>query len=227
MGAVSQIESALKNLYNIESKFCAENFLITHFPPNAIKRAGSRDFEGALYIQQSAIDEKDKEISIELGIYLSNSVREQLETFSHWATPWTLDQLKAFSVASEEISHFHYLIYNLTRNRPLTEFELELQGEIDRFLLLFFCKPFSEKSSKTNCDDLFEQLFCNYTFAERLTRVQRQRYEDASSYAKRFVQKIKPMLIDSTSLHKALKQSRLFYEMDLNHKIAFLHRVKN
>ena len=227
MTALSQIDSALKNLYNIESKFCAENFLITDFPVHAIKRAGSKDFEGALYIQQNSSQPIDQEISVEIGIYLSNSVREQLETFTAWVTPWSLDQLKAFSVASEEVSHFHYLIYNLARNRPLTEFELELQGEIDRFLLLFFSKPFSQNSFKTNFEDIFEQLFCNYSFAKRLTKAQRQRYADASSYAKRFCQKMKGLLTERESLPHALKQSRIFYDMDLNHKIAFLHRVKN
>jgi len=227
MRAVRQIDKALKSLYNIETTLCAEQFLIHQFPAIPLNRAGSGDFEGALYIQEKSQDRQKGEVTIDLGIYLSPGVRDQLESFTKWKNPWTLEQLKAFSVASEEVSHFHYLLFNLMRNRPISEFELELQGEIDRFLILFFSKPFGEKSSKIIFDEVYEQLFCNFSFAKRLTVAQRQRYEDASIYAKRFFQKMRASFSEKSKWHLVLKRARIFYQMDLNHKIAFLHQAKS
>ena len=227
MSAVRQIDRALKRLYNIETPLCAEKFLVNYFPIGTKKQIASKDLEGALYIQQSSVTQESEEPSVDLGIYLSERVRRELKSFPSWQSPWTLEQVKAFSVASEEISHFHYLVFNLERNRSVSEFEIELQGEIDKFLLLFFCESFSGKSGESKFEELFERLFINFRLANSLNEIQRQRYLDASIYAKMFFRKLKRNLAQKRRVSLALKQTRFFYQMDLANKMSFLHGTRD
>lgn len=222
MRVVSQIDRAIKKLYNIETSLCAENFLIDSFPDKSIRKVSSKNIEGALYIKQNSPKMDSEDTSIDLGIYFSPGVYEELRNFPRWNHPWTLSQLQAFSVVCEEVSHFHYLIFNLSRQRPVSEFELELQGEIDRFILMFFCEDGIEKNGTRKFDELFEQLFFNYRLASFLTDTQTQRYKDASIYAKRFFQKMKSSFSEREKFSDMLKQARLFYGYDLADKVSFL-----
>jgi len=223
MRAVRQIDRALKRLYNIETALCAEEFLIFQFPSISKKQIASKELQGALYIRKGTDEQAGDEPSVDLGIYLSPEVRQILESFSDWSSPWTLEQVKAFSVACEEVSHFHYLVFNLERKRPISEFEIELQGEIDKFLLMYFCESLGHKAGLTKFETIFEQLFINYRLADCLNEIQKQRYLDASLYAKKFFQKMKRYLGEGGSVNEMLKQTRMFYNMDLASKISFLH----
>jgi hypothetical protein len=222
MRAVRQIDRALKRLYNIETSLCAEEFLIFHFPTVPQKQIASKELQGALYVRRGAEEPGSNELSIDLGIYLSEQVREVLENFPDWSSPWSLEQIKAFSVACEEVSHFHYLVFNLERKRPISEFEIELQGEIDKFLLMYFCESLADNAGLTKFEILFEQLFINYRLAGCLNEIQKQRYLDASLYAKSFFQKMRKHLGSNGSVTEVLKRTRHFYQMDLASKISFL-----
>ncbi|MSP18575.1 MAG: hypothetical protein EXR74_03275 [Bdellovibrionales bacterium] len=223
MLAVTQIDQALKRLYNLETTHCAEDFLLASPPDVHLKKVASKDLQGALYIYSDDSEKIIKEQTVDLGIYLSKGVAEELKTFATWQNPWEIDQVKAFTVATEEVSHFHYLIYNLQRERRVSQFELELQGEIDKFLMLFFCKSLSKEKGRLRFEDVFRQLFSNYQLASHLSQEEKQRYLDASTYAKRFIRKMKTLLGADLTIHQVLKQTRLFYRMDLAYKMAFLH----
>ncbi len=223
MLALTQIDQALKRLYNLETNHCAEHFLLPSPPDRYLKKVASKDLQGALYIYSYDTDKLIKEQTVDLGIYLSNGVEEELKTFATWQNPWKIDQLKAFTVATEEVSHFHYLIYNLERERRVSQFELELQGEIDKFLLLFFCKSLSQDKGRLRFEDIFQQLFWNYQLASHLSEEEKERYLDASRYAQRFIRKMKTLFGENLRIPQVLKQTRLFYRMALGYKMAFLH----
>jgi hypothetical protein len=63
----------------------------------------------------------------------------QLASFQNWqGTAWSHDQIAAFTLVAEEVSHFHYLLHHAHQGRQVSQFELELQGDVDKLLLTYF-----------------------------------------------------------------------------------------
>lgn len=221
MLVVQQIDRALKRLYNINTQYCAENFLITQLPVLNQKKAGSKDLKGALYIHCCDSNSENDEPIVDLGIYLSEEVRSDLESFGSWELPWNHRQLQAFAVAAEEVSHFHCLVYNLERNRPVSQFELEFQAEIDKFFLLFFSDCISTQDKLNKFDLLFQKLFFDFSLIQSLSGEQIERYRDATLYARKVIREIRKDLIRKGSLERAILIGRYFYQQDLAGKVAF------
>lgn len=161
--AIRSMDRALKRLYNLEPGYRAENFLVSR--PVNVKAAGNADFKGALYVRTNPWAESVADLS--LAIYLSEPVVEELASFRSWRTSlWSRAQIAAFTVAAEEISHFHYLLYHASRTRQVSQLELELQGDIDKFLLTYFANFWKVESSEEAFDALFEQLFYRFRLSE-------------------------------------------------------------
>ncbi len=222
MLAVQQIDRALKRLYNIESSHCAEDFLIFHKPIISLKNAGSKDLSGALFIRGADSLLDDPESSLDLGIYLSSSVRETLHNFHLWVSPWSVEQLNAFCVACEEVSHFHYLLYNVNKSRPISQFELELQGEVDKFVLSLFSHFDVSSRPQEKFEFLMSQLFEQFRLISSLEESQRRRYLEANCFARRFVQKLKKYFSETHDFSKIIHQTRRFYQSDLATKMSSL-----
>src|SRR5687767_8386015 len=121
---IRKIDRAIKRLYNLDSRLSAEDFLVVKPQPG---------FQGALLVHS----EQPNQISV--GIYLNESVRRSLRVFPKGRSAfWSKETLSAFTVATEEVSHFHYLLHHVTAGRPVSQLEMELQGDIDKFLVAYF-----------------------------------------------------------------------------------------
>ena len=80
---------------------------------------------------RTLVTQKGDDVS--LGVVLEDSVRARLAA----ADPRVhLDRgnLDPFCVAAEEVSHFVYLFFCARATRQVTQLELELQGEVDKYL---------------------------------------------------------------------------------------------
>ena len=101
--AIRRIDRAIKTLNNVDHDHRAEDFLVRD--PEAV---GQADPAGALYVR---LDQEVTGESVALGIYLHLDIVRELGTFRRWKMDrLTLPQKQAFAVASEEVSHFHYLL---------------------------------------------------------------------------------------------------------------------
>ena len=128
----------------------------------------------------------------------------------------------AFTVAAEEISHFHYLLYHASRTRQVSQLELELQGDIDKFLLTYFANFWKMESSEEIFDALFELLFYRFRLAENLGPEERSRYLEANNLARRFIRKCATSLSDSEQRERIFRQLRKFYRLGASEKISFI-----
>lgn len=216
MRAVLHIDRALKRLYNLDSDHRAERFLILKEPATVSvrnARAAVKGHTGTLYIQKMRDD-------LSVGIYLSESVRRELADFSSWNGKWNLARTSAFSVAAEEVSHFHYLLQNAGGGRPVSQFELEFQGEVDKFLLTYYARLKSGEDGVAVFHELFEQFFYQYSLHRRLTAHERTRYQDASNFARSFVWQLEPHLSRGALSERLLRLVRRFYRVNTTDKIS-------
>ncbi|HCH61224.1 MAG: hypothetical protein CL927_16115 [Deltaproteobacteria bacterium] len=85
--------------------------------------------------------------------------------------------LRSFCAVIEGISHFMFLVERARRAEPLTLLELEVQGEIDKFV-----------SARLHCPEhtpaLRRALFVDVTFHRGLTSEERSRYREAGRLAR-------------------------------------------
>ena len=197
------IEEALHQMYSINTPFRAENFLITK-PHNT-----SESLQGALCVRHGSF--------MEVGIYLDPAI---LDSLSHLPmndniSRWPTHQLNAFSIAAEEISHFHYLLFHAANNRPVSQLELEIQGEIDRFLLCFFSDP----NPESIIENLIERLFDRFRLREHLSTEESRRYTRANGLAKNFVIKHVKKMTQPSHRDRLLRFVRRFYRLAEQEKL--------
>jgi hypothetical protein len=211
--AISKIDRALKRLYNLQSPLQAEDFLLRRPYASSVEQAPP----GALYIEPPTPEED----TLSMGIYLNPTVQTALDTFPQWNGLWNAQQFAAFGLAAEEVSHFHYVAHHAPQGRGVSQLELELQGEIDKFLLTFYAKPRDEKSDPFQ--ELLENFFKHFHFEQRLDPEQRERYEQANRLAKAFLIKHAD-LFQNAPQEKLLKVVREFYRLSLEEKVSLATR---
>ncbi len=215
--AVRKIDRALKSLNQLETPQSAENYLLKQMPGNSSSES-SQDFHGALLVRSAG------KMSVSLGIYFTPKVSETLTQLESWnPNAWSHDEVKAVTVATEEISHFHYLLANASIGRPISQLELELQGEIDKFMLLFFTLASTEENIDSHFVALFEMLFQHFHLRETLSADEKERYQAANNIAKSFVIKCRKYLEDK-DYDSALKILRQFYRMNTSEKLSLTLR---
>jgi hypothetical protein len=215
----------LKRLYHLEEAYRAEDFLIKEPYFQARVAVGNAriptvapEFNGALFVKEDGNRE-----DLSLGIYLNTSVWKELSTFRRWRSDeWSRRQTGAFTVAAEEVSHFHYLLYHATRGRSVSHLELELQGEIDKFVLTFYANRAIAKDAHDTFTRLFEQMFHDFSLADRLSEEEKTRYLDASHFAKLFIRKCEKYFADSKPDPRAFEILRKFYRLNITEKVSYV-----
>jgi hypothetical protein len=150
-----------------------------------------------------------------IGTHLERSdPRERLDS----------SNLGAFSTVTEEVSHFLYLLFRAHRQRQVTQLELELQAEVDKYLTaLFFLSLQNEGAVSARLRDL---LFGRYRLAEGLTGESAERYHEASRLANRYCGWLEARYLRSRRVRDLAGEARRFWRLGQREKletIAALH----
>lgn len=203
MRAVSKIDHALKTLYQLTHRLQAKDFLVK-ISQSSESKVSNRLGKGSLLISQPKVDD------LEIAIYLHPKILDVLSHFSKWPrSEWTFEQFEAFTVAVEEISHFNYLVERAQKNQSVSGWELELQSEIDRFVIAFMVQKHQRKLP--SFDELFERHFSNFTWDASISKQDLARYEDAHRFAKNWVAKLRPAFQHPKKWPWLVNQLRTFY----------------
>lgn len=117
------------------------------------------------------------------------------------------ENLADFLGAAEETSHFLYLTFRAQNERPVSLLDLEIQGEIDKYLLASL--HFSAEKH------LFEHLFERTRFHERLKKEAWDRYREAHRLGGKFVRSM-------GRLPDVLRFLRTFYRWSSPRRLATL-----
>ena len=131
---------------------------------------------------RTLVAQEGDEVSV--GVVLDEATRRTSST-SDPRERLDSSNLGAFSTLTEEVSHFLYLLFRARSERPVTRLELELQAEVDKYLIaLFFLEPAERgRRLRRGCGSL---LFDRYRLAEGLSAESAERYHEASRLARRY-----------------------------------------
>lgn len=215
--AVKKIDRALKDLNQVENSQRAENFLVSRSPLHT-DLDKPEEYHGALLVRSSGNS------SISLGIYFNQNVSMALTKVKEWNPRlWSSEQVKAVTIATEEISHFHYLLSKANAGIQISQLELELQAEIDKFMFLFFALESNREQTEKTFETLYEMLFERFHLKTDLSESEKERYAEANNIAKTFVLKCRKLL-DNKDYDNVLKLLRQFYRLGPSEKISLVMR---
>ena len=167
---VLRIETFLKCYYDITHAYSAAEHLIDekelqkHLPMQNKQRA-------AVFLLKG----NDETF---VSVYFDHKIREQILTTKPYNS-LNHQNLDAFCVLVEEISHFHLILTRVLKQQKTKEVELEWQGEIDKMLLSAHLIEAQHGSDQTQ--PLFEVLFSENNNIKNTST-----YEDANFYARKF-----------------------------------------
>ena len=157
-----------------------------------------------------------------VALFIEDEVRLRAKMFLEQVSALqatAVDGLDDFCVTTEGVSHFVYFTFCGHRlDRPVSEVELEIQAEIDKYLVLRLVLPVSRS-------DLVSTLYDRIELLPDLDADRRARYREANRLGRRYARWIEAQ-IRSGRTAEALADARRLYRMPLAAKLGHIDSVR-
>ncbi|KPK56246.1 MAG: hypothetical protein AMS22_01840 [Thiotrichales bacterium SG8_50] len=153
---------------------------------------------------------------VDLALYLDE------ELLTRWAADDPIENLhhgnlSTFCTVLEGVSHFLYLCWNATHDRAVTLLELELQAEVDKFILaaVLFGRQFGGRVPT----GLHPCLFAAPSFDTALDPESLYRYRNANRYASLYCAQLQKRFLRTPGGVSILNELRQFYRLTHRRKL--------
>ncbi|MDH4253954.1 MAG: hypothetical protein OEX13_05440 [Gammaproteobacteria bacterium] len=210
---LSELQQHLNDIYRVEGAHDVRDYLVTD---PAVAKILGRD--AMLTNTQESVLVVEDEGGIALSVFLDRELLDRLGA----ANPMTklrANQLADLWTVLEGISHFNYIVWSASRERPVTLLELELQAEVDKFVSTLLLAV--EQGDRDLVNRLHGWLFDQVSFKAELEPEQYERYRAANEYAARLCNGLRQGLIDRSG--GAMEELRRFYRLTQSEKISHIH----
>jgi len=204
LSVLARLQRGLETLYRVETHLPIDDFLVDAETRDATLGAGAR-----LPREQLVIQQHEGELAMALfvdGEALSNLERhDPSDRLDH-------RNFTDFCLAVEGVSHFVYLALCAAGDRSVSQLELELQAEVDKYaccLLLAGRDP-----------ALRRRLYGDVQFADDLDPEERARYQAANAEADRYAAALDRRFVQADRTDALLAELRRFYRMALADKLG-------
>ncbi len=213
---LTSLQQLIGGIYDLGVAYDVYDFLVTdraHLPPQVRARASAED----LIVAQAGEE-------MAMALYLDPALLERLGredpmvrlhdgNVADW---WT---------ALEGVSHFLYLCWNASHDRPVSLLELEMQAEVDKYVASYWLMR--RQRPEHFPAELRRLLFDRTRIDPRLADGQEEVYRHASRYAERFCRRLERLLHGARggSEDGVLAELRRFYRFSNARKRAHIERV--
>jgi hypothetical protein len=198
------VQRRLESLYALEPQVPVTDFLLGEDEATGLPGGGSRTL-----VTQEGDD-------VSLAVVLDGSVGECLVR-SDPRVQIDDENLGPFCTLTEEVSHFVYLVFCARWSRSVTQLELELQGEVDKYLSVAFLLSLQNEGAVSA--RLRELIFRRYRLAENLSAEQAERYRIASDLAYRYCGWLEARFLRPSRLADLAREARRFYRLGQREKL--------
>jgi hypothetical protein len=211
---LAALQDALGEIYDLPQSLDIADYLLTDRARLAAV-GGTRATDEQLIVAE----EGD---TVSMALYIDAAVLERLERCDPFAA-LTHENLADYLTAAEGVSHFVYVAWNAGHDKPVTLLELELQAEIDKYVLSAWllraqCGRFPRELHRL----LFDRARVDPAAAAGRVGL----YHMASAYAARFCRKVATRLerARTGTLGELLAELRRFYRLGNARKMAHIER---
>jgi hypothetical protein len=162
--------------------------------------------------------------SRQLALYIDEAVLARL----HERDPLrALDSsnIADFWTALEGVSHFSYLMWNAGHDRGVSQLELELQAEVDKYITSFWLLRAQNPQHQPR--ELHHLLFERTAVIPGLAPASQQLYAAASRYGARFCAALQSTLLSNRPAirGRAISALRRFYRMGATRKVRHIEAL--
>jgi hypothetical protein len=218
---LAALQSALAEIYDLPATPDVSDYLLTD-------RAHLAEF-GAARASDEQLFIAEEGDTLSLALYIDAAVLERLERRDPYDA---LDagNLADYLTAAEGVSHFMYVAWNAGHDKPVTLLELELQAEVDKYVLCAWL--LRAQGGGRFPRELHRALFerCRVDPAAAAGRA--GLYRTASNYAGRFCRRVGARLERTLraparaphAMRELLAELRRFYRWGNARKVAHIER---
>lgn len=207
------LKRELEGIYEIQVPLLVQDYLITD--RDAISRlatAPPADSDEVLYL----VEDDD---GAALSLFIDESVMRRLAADDPREELHD-GNLADFCTALEGVSHFTYLAWRASHDHSVTELEMEVQAEVDKFVTSAML--FGRQSAGRVPEFLSQRLFQGASFLPGLERHRRVRYERANDYAGRFCEALERRYIRGCEGAALTRELRRFYRLNQQQKLRHI-----
>ena len=206
------LQGGLESMYRVETQLDVCDFLV------------GGDERDALAVERAPREQlliRRDDDGLQLGLFVDERTLENL-AMRDPRRRLDAQNLQDFLLAVEGVSHFVYLVHRARQERPVSAVELELQAEVDKYLVSLLV---SWNQNGEPPGDLRERLFANIRFAGDLSREERERYELANSAADEYASSLEQRFVRTRAVDDMLGEVRSFYRKGLAEKLEYISQL--
>jgi hypothetical protein len=199
---LARLQLGLEALYRVETKLAIDAFVIDD-------DARDRMNPSRAPREQLLLREDDGELAMALFVdtaALANLERNDPVACLHDGN------FNDFCLAVEGVSHFIYMALRAAASRPVSQLELELQAEVDKFAC---CVLLAGTAAS-----LRRRLYGDVRYADDLNADEQERYRTANREAGRYAAALERRFVVRDETGALLTELRRFYRMDLPEKLG-------
>ena len=204
------IPQEIHGIYDLPMRHRVEDFLVTDRATLRQVEAGASIRDGP---EKLLFSEHHGELL--MSLYLDAELVGSLEAHNPFQR-LDRDNLAAFCLALEGVSHFVYLSFNAGHERPVSQLELELQAEVDKFVV---AAQLLARQRGGVPSALHDRLFRHFRLVPGLDDEQRRRYLDASRYASDYCRMLASRFMAGGSGPPMVPELRHFYRLTQRGKL--------
>jgi len=203
MEPLTRLQATIEAIYRIDSSPAVQDFRVD--AGQVVELFGARPHREALLVSQHGEH-------TDVGLFVDEHIASGADRF---LTDGQGD-LDAFCAALEGVSHFVYFMYcGISQSRPVSLLELELQAEVDKYLLLRLFFP---------SEALIDRLFVGFELDDGLDELSAERYRRASAEAKRYARWIDGR-IERGDTVRVVADARALYRKPFADKLEHIARA--
>ena len=211
MRTLARVQRGLETLYRVDTGVAVDDFVIDE--PTRDELAPARRPR-----EQLLVCEDEGEMSLALFIHPT-----VLANLAHNDPGRRIGDhnFGDFVLAVEGVSHFIYAICCARAERPVTQLELELQAEVDKYVTCLLATEPSQGPSEV----LRRRLFADPDYEPDLDGEERDRYRAANDNAHRYAAWLEATFVATRRIPEMLGELRRFYRDGLAAKLARIARA--
>jgi hypothetical protein len=212
---LASLQEVLADIYDLPSMPDVRDFLFTDRAHLAIYPAARACDEQLLLAEEGD--------TLSVALFIDAAVLERLGGQDPLSA-LTQDNLADYLTVAEGLSHFVYLAWNTGYDKPVTLLELELQAEVDKYVLGAWL--LSRQNAGRFPHELHRALFERTRVDPVAARGRVGLYETASRYAGRFCRRMASLMERRRrgAMRDALAELRRFYRFGNARKMAHIQR---
>jgi hypothetical protein len=220
-GTLAALQAALADIYDLPATPDVADYLMTD-------RGGLAGIDVARDCDEQLIVAEEGD-TVSMALYIDATVLARLASDDPLAA-LTTENLGDYLTVAEGVSHFVYVAWNAGHDKPVTLLELELQAEVDKYVLgLWLLRA---QGAGRFPRELHHALFERTRVDPRAAGARAGLYRTASEYAARFCRRLGARLEHSRrvtspaagTMREWLAEVRRFYRWGNARKIAHIER---